>query len=182
MTLLRPDRAMVQTERHLLYAYCPRRQSYHGTPISCTMPKRPRAIALASRSAVRTVGVSSWEGIPCAIPARVAEGRHCNSLTSGEGMALPHCWDPCPRDPGVPPSEKHPSESFGARQRRAVLDSTPLLVPAMSRTRGTCLAVRCGRLWISRLRSWGHPLRCSWRKAGLVLVGHSRLKAVLNLD
>jgi hypothetical protein len=69
-----------------------------------------------------------------------AEGRHRNSITSGEGMALHYCWAPCPRDPGVPPGEKPPFGGFGARQRRAVLDSTPSLVPAMSRTCRTCSA------------------------------------------
>jgi hypothetical protein len=146
---------MVQTDRHLLYAYCPRRQSCYGPPIPCTMPQRPRAIALTSRSAVRTVGVSPCEGIRCAILARVAAGRHRNSTLSGEGIALHHCWASCPRDPSVPPGEKHPFGSFSTRQRRTVLDSTPLLVPAMSRTRGTCSAVRF--CWISTGGSSSSP-------------------------
>jgi hypothetical protein len=146
---------MVQTDRHLLYTYCPRRQSCHGPPIPCTMPQRPRAIALTSRSAVRTVGVSPCEGIRCAIPAQVAAGRHRNSTLSGEGIALHHCWASCPRDPSVPPGEKHPFGSFSTRQRRTVLDSTPLLVPAMSRTRGTCSAVRF--CWISTGGSSSSP-------------------------
>jgi hypothetical protein len=131
------------------------------------LPSRPvKSHRAHSRSAIRTVGVSPCEGIRCAIPARVAEGRHRNSTLSGKSIALHHCWASCPRDPSVPPGEKHPFGSFSARQRRIVLDSTPLLVPAMSRTRGTYSAVRCGRPWVSRLRSWGHPLRCPWRKPG----------------
>src|SRR4029453_11617964 len=111
---------MVQTDRHLLYAYCPRRQSCHGPPIPCTMPQRPRAIALTSRSAVRTVGVSPCEGIRCAIPAQVAAGRHRNSTLSGEGIALHHCWASCPRDPSVPFGEKHPVGRCNPSERRTV--------------------------------------------------------------
>jgi hypothetical protein len=123
------------------------------SPVQCH--SCPRAIALTSRSAVRTVGISPCEGIRCAIPARVAEGRQHNSTLSGEGIALHHCWASCPHDPSVPPGEKHPFGSFSARQRRTVLDSTPLLVPAMSRTRETCSAVRF--CWISTGGSSSSP-------------------------
>jgi hypothetical protein len=97
MTLLRPGRVMVQTDRRLRDASYTRHQTYHGIPISWTTPQRPRASARISRGAVRTVGVSPCEEIRCAIPARVAEGRHHHSSASGEGMALHHCWNPYPR-------------------------------------------------------------------------------------
>jgi hypothetical protein len=95
MTLLRPDRAMVQTDRRLRDTSCIRHQTCHGIPISWTTPQRPRASARISRGAVRTVEVPPCEEIRCAIPARVAEGRHHHSSASGEGMALHRCWNLC---------------------------------------------------------------------------------------
>ena len=63
------------------------------------MPQRPKAIALTSRSAIRTVRVSPCEGIRGAIPARIAEGRHRHSTLAGEGIALHHCLGLVPTRP-----------------------------------------------------------------------------------
>ena len=94
MTLLRPDRAMVQTDRRLRDTSCIRHQTCHGIPISWTTPQRPPASARISRGVVRTVEVLPCEEIRCAIPARVAEGRHHHSSTSDGGTALHRCWNP----------------------------------------------------------------------------------------
>src|SRR5712691_446019 len=41
--------------------------------------------------------------------------------------------------------------------------------------------MRCARPWASWRRHWARRPTCSWRKAGLTLVGHSSLKAALDL-
>src|SRR5438445_1059921 len=97
MTLPRPNMAMVQTDRHLRHASCTRHPTCHGIPISWTAPPYLRAGAYLSRGAVRTVGVSPCEGIQCAIPARVAEGRYRHSSAAGESMGLHRYWNPCQR-------------------------------------------------------------------------------------
>src|SRR5438132_14045894 len=71
MTLLRLNRAMAQTDRHLRHASGIRYPTCHGIPISWTAPPRPRASAPLSSGAVPTVEVSPCAGIRCAIPARV---------------------------------------------------------------------------------------------------------------
>ena len=149
MTLLRPDRAIVQTDRRLRDAFCTRHQTCHGIPISWTTLQRPRASARISRGAVRTVEVSPCEGIRCAIPARVAEGRHHHSSTSDEGMALHRCWNPYPTYHSVPPGEEHPhgqscecSRPAGGTAQQSHYEAVDEVACALSSTGNLCLRVR----------------------------------------
>ena len=59
-----------------------------------------------------------------------------------------------------------PTGGFGARQRRAVLDSPPCAAPAGSRTPCTWAAMHGARPWAWPPRHWARPRRRVWRTPG----------------
>src|ERR671939_327774 len=64
MILLRPDRAMVQTDRRLRDASCTRPQTCHGILTSWTTPPRPRAIVCILNTWCELTTDGCTEGIP----------------------------------------------------------------------------------------------------------------------
>ena len=71
---------------------------------------------------------------------------------------------------------------FGARQLRAALDSTPLLGAGRAEDTLNLLGHALRKAVGLSARALGAPAEAILEEAGLVLVGHSSLKAALDLD